>query len=37
MTETMRRILLSCVAIGLVICLCLSVASIAAAIYLMVI
>jgi hypothetical protein len=34
MTETMRRILFSCAAIGLVICLCLSLVSIAAALYL---
>jgi hypothetical protein len=36
MSETTRRILFSCAAVGLVICLCLSAASIAAALYLFV-
>lgn len=35
MSEFARRILLSCAAIGLVICLCLSAVGIAAAIYLL--
>jgi hypothetical protein len=35
MSDVSRRILFSCAAIGLVICLCLSAVSIAAAVYLM--
>jgi hypothetical protein len=37
MTETTQRILFSCAAIGLVICLCLSLVSIAAALYLVIV